>query len=330
MISLFRGITIVAAAGLLLGCGGSRHSSAGADAGDTARSVESEDKSTEKWSFNADSAYRNVSRQVEFGPRIPGTASHKATADWLSSELKRYGWSVTEQHSTVKAFDGSQLPLRNIFAQINPEATDRTLLLAHYDTRPWADEDPDPAKRQQPIDGANDGGSGTGVLLEIARQLGMSAPTVGVDILLVDCEDYGTSGDEESWALGAGYFAAHPPIEGYQPARAILLDMVGGKDGVFPAEYYSRQAAADIDDAIRLAARRIGEGERFPGVYGGAVTDDHVKLIERGIPAVDIIEYRAEGGFNPTWHTTSDTLDNIDRETLGAVGRTVMEYLKSI
>ncbi len=219
--------------------------------------------------------------------------------------------------------------MRNIFGQFNPEATDRTLLLAHYDTRPWADKDENPDNHGKPIDGANDGASGVGVLLEIARQLGAANPGKGIDILFTDCEDYGSEGDEDSWALGTEYFAKNPIKPGYAPARGILLDMVGGKDAVFPAEYFSRQAAADLDDALRLAAEQVGEGEYFPRVYGGAVTDDHLKLIEQGIPAIDIIDYRPNG-FNPTWHTMDDRMEIIDPATLGRVGRTVMQLLKTL
>lgn len=280
--------------------------------------------------FSADSAMQALRRQVEFGARVPGTAAHRATADWLAAELRRHGATVTEQTASLKAFDGTALPMRNIFAQYNPGVSDRTLLLAHYDTRPWADEDSDPANRRQPVPGANDGASGVAVLLEAARLIGAANPGNGIDILFVDCEDYGTDGDDSSWALGAEYFVKHPPVDGYAPSRAILLDMVGGKDAIFPAEYFSRQAAPDLDDAWRAAATRIGEGDRFPRVYGGAVTDDHVKLIAGGIPAIDIIEYDPREGFNPTWHTLDDTPENIDPATLGAVGRTLMEYLSSL
>ena len=152
-------------------------------------------------------------------------------------------------------------------------------------------------------------------------------PGIGIDILFVDSEDYGTDGDDESWALGARYFASNPIKPDYRPSRAVLLDMVGGKGAVFPAEYFSREAAAWLDDQFRAAAVAAGHGDRFPKVYGGAVTDDHVELIKQGIPAIDIIDYRAGEGFNPTWHTMDDNLDNIDPESLRAVGESLVGFI---
>lgn len=277
--------------------------------------------------FDADSAYAYVAKQVAFGPRVPNSSAHEATAAWLSAELRRHGAELTEQKADLKAFDGTVLKNTNIMGSFNPEADNRLLLLAHYDTRPWADEDADKSNRRKPIDGANDGGSGVGVLLEAARQIGRQNPGYGIDILFADSEDYGTEGDESSWALGTRYFAENPIKPGYRPSEAILLDMVGGKGAVFPAEYFSRRSAPALDDAFRAAAERAGHGNLFPKVYGGAVTDDHVELIKQGIPAIDIIDYRVNEGFCPTWHTLDDTMENIDRETLRAVGETLMNYI---
>ena len=277
--------------------------------------------------LNADSAYSYVKRQTDFGPRVPNTAPHDATAAWLSSELKRHGAEVTEQKADLRAFDGTILKSTNIMGSFNPGMDNRLLLLAHYDTRPWADEDPDDSNHKKAIDGANDGASGVGVLLEAARIFGQQNPETGIDILFVDSEDYGTEGDDTSWALGARYFAENPIKPGYRPAEAILLDMVGGKGAVFPAEYFSRQAAPGLDDAFRAAAARAGHGDMFPRNYGGAVTDDHVELIKQGIPAIDIIDYRVNEGFCPTWHTMADNIDNIDKESLRAVGETLLHFI---
>ena len=179
--------------------------------------------------------------------------------------------------------------------------------------RPWADEDPDDSNHKKAIDGANDGASGVGVLLEAARIFGQQNPETGIDILFVDSEDYGTEGDDTSWALGARYFAENPIKPGYRPAQAILLDMVGGKGAVFPAEYFSRQAAPGLDDAFRAAAAKPDQG--------------HVELIKQGIPAIDIIDYRVNEGFCPTWHTMADNIDNIDKESLRAVGETLLHFI---
>ncbi len=277
--------------------------------------------------FSADSAYSYVARQVDFGPRVPNTAAHRQAGDWLASELKRHGAEVVEQPMTLTAFDGTRLNARNIMGRYNPDAQQRILLLAHWDCRPWADEDADEAKRRQPVDGANDGASGVGVLLEVARQLGMKAPSKGVDILFVDAEDWGTDGDSDSWAMGTRYFVANPPVADYAPDCAILLDMVGGKDARFYREYFSEQAAPELNDVLWQTAARIGYGDRFVNRMGSAVTDDHVELIKGGIPAVDIIEYRPGSGFNEHWHTSHDNMDGISAETLGVVGETVMTFI---
>lgn len=308
---------------MLSGCGAS--GKAGASAAQTAEEPDAARVSVP--AFDADSAYSYVSRQVGFGPRVPNTSAHDAAAAWLASELRRHGAEVTEQKADLRAFDGTILKSTNIMGSFNEEMDNRLLLLAHYDTRPWADADPDPSNRSKAIDGANDGGSGTGVLLEAARAFGRQNPGIGIDILFVDSEDYGTEGDDTSWALGARHFAENPIKPGYRPAQAILLDMVGGKGAVFPAEYFSRQSAPGLDDAFRAAAERAGHGALFPKVYGGAVTDDHLELIRQGIPAIDIIDYRVNEGFCPTWHTMSDNMENIDRETLRAVGETLLRYI---
>lgn len=282
--------------------------------------------------FDADSAYAYVKKQVDFGPRVPNTEAHRRAADWMAAELRRRGADVTEQKMQLRAFDGTMLDARNIFAQFNPEAGERVLLLAHYDCRPWADEDPDPTKHRQPVDGANDGASGVGVLLEIARLISQSetAPAYGVDILFLDAEDWGNHNDDESWAMGAKYFARNPVVEGYSPSRAILLDMVGSKDATFYKEYFSEEAAPDLNREIWSIAADAGYDHLFKARIGSAVTDDHRALIDVGIPAIDIIDYRMDasgGGFDPVWHTTSDTMANISPATLGAVGQTLARYL---
>lgn len=280
--------------------------------------------------FDADSAYAYVERQVAFGPRVPGTEAHRRAGEWLAAELRRHGAEVILQKTDLTAFDGTRLPAVNIFGRFNPEASQRILLLAHWDCRPWADKDPDPTRRKEPVDGANDGASGVGVLLEIARQLGVSDSGKGVDILFVDAEDWGTDNNENSWALGTRYFVENPPVDDYRPHEAILLDMVGGEGARFCREYFSQQTAPALNDAIWRTGSALGYNSLFINRMGGAVTDDHIQLIEHGIPAIDIIEFNpdAESGFNPRWHTTSDNMEGIDRATLKAVGETVATYLR--
>lgn len=279
--------------------------------------------------FDRDSAYQYIFKQVEFGPRVPNTEAHRRAGDWLAAELRRHGAKVTEQSMKLKAFDGTVLNSRNIFGQFNPDAKERILLLAHWDCRPWADQESDPGKRKLPVDGANDGASGVGVLLEVARQLNQNPISKGVDILFVDAEDWGEDGDDDSWAMGTRYFMENPPVKGYSPDYAILLDMVGGKDAEFPREYFSEKAASNVSEQVWNAAHQLGYSKLFPNKMGSAIMDDHIELIKAGIPAIDIVEYHTtgEGGFNPRWHTTSDNMDGISRETLGAVGETLMFIL---
>lgn len=322
------------------GCGKNSGQKIGETLGEWAQaeSVSPEDVATTSGTinFDADSAYNYLDRQVAFGPRVPNTVAHQKAGDWLAEELKRQGADVTEQSMKLKAFDGTVLNARNIFARISPPGAtgehSPILLLAHWDCRPWADKDPDPEKRSMPVDGANDGASGVAVLLEIARQLALNPIKIPVDILLVDAEDWGTDGDEDSWALGTKYFVENPPVKGYSPTAAILLDMVGGEGAVFCREYFSERSAPQLAEAIWHTAAGLGYGNMFVNRMGSAILDDHVQLIKAGIPSIDIIEYHPEeeSGFNARWHTSSDNLDGISKSTLEAVGKTLMQFLESI
>ncbi|MDE6342370.1 MAG: M28 family peptidase [Muribaculaceae bacterium] len=283
---------------------------------------------TESTLFCADSAYSYVQRQVDFGPRVPGNEAHAACGDWLAETLRAAGAEVTVQTATLTGFDGASIPMRNIFARLNPDADERVLLLAHWDSRPWADHDPDPAKHSSPIDGANDGASGAGVLLEIARIAKEAGIAKGIDILLCDAEDRGTENNDESWAMGTRYFAANLPEKGYMPSAAILLDMVGAPDATFMREYFSQRSNPALADEIWAIAHSLGYAGNFPNRMGSAVNDDHVELIKAGIPAIDIIDYREGEGFFSGWHTTADNMDAISKETLEKVGRVIETYLK--
>ena len=277
------------------------------------------------YAFSPDSAYAFVEKQVSFGPRVPGSEAHRLCGDWLAGKLKAFGADVAEQTAELTAFDGTRIPMRNIFARINPQAGKRILLLAHWDSRPWADHDPDPSRRSSPIDGANDGASGVGVLLELSRSLQDSG--AGIDILLCDAEDWGEESNDESWALGARHFAANLPEKGYMPAAAILLDMVGAPDATFMREYFSQLADPALADEIWSTAKSLGYGDMFVNRMGSAVNDDHVELIKAGIPTIDIIDYREGSGFFSGWHTSADNMDAISKETLGAVGKVLETYI---
>ena len=282
----------------------------------------------------ADSLLGFVESQVAFGPRTPGSDSHARCRRYLAETMRSYGVdTVMEQQALVSTWKGETLTAHNILARINPGATSRVLLLAHYDTRPWADEDPSEEYRDTPIDGANDGASGVAVLLETARCLQKARlDSIGVDLLMVDLEDSGRpgGGDEESWCLGTQkWVEAMPYGPSDRPMYGILLDMVGGKDAVFHREYISQTYAKSVVDKIWALANASGHADRFPNSMGGSVIDDHLYVNQAGIPCVDIIEsYNSHtGSFNPTWHTTSDNLASIDRETLRVVAQVVLNIL---
>lgn len=281
--------------------------------------------------FEADSAMYYLNQQVNFGPRVNNTEPHRRTAQWLEKELRRHGAQVSLQKMELTDADGVKINAVNIIGQYNPEAEERLLLLAHWDTRPWADADPDEANRKTPVPGANDGASGVAVLLETARLLGQQSPGTGVDILFVDAEDRGNHEDEDSWALGAQYFVDHPFKPEYLPSQAILLDMVGGRGARFFYEAFSAQAAPELLQQVWATADAAGYGQIFVTAAGGGVTDDHVRFIDAGIPAIDIIEFdpTSPNGFNSTWHTLADTPDNIDPATLRAVGQTLVNFIYS-
>jgi len=231
----------------------------------------------------------------------------------------------------VTTTDGVGRTVYNIFGSINPGATRRVLLLAHYDTRPHADEDPDPSNRSTPLDGANDGASGVAVLLDVARALRANpVDSIGVDILLTDLEDSGTDGDDTSWCLGTQKWVENMPYtDGNLPAYGILLDMVGGRDARFNREMISDSYARHICDKVWAVAAASGLSARFPNERGGAVIDDHLYINRAGIPCIDIIENAnpATGSFNPTWHTLGDNIGAIDPATLAAVSQVVLNTL---
>ena len=309
----------------LCGCGGTTKSASDSATMATNISVPA---------FNADSAYKYVAQQVAMGYRVPGTDVHKNTAQWLANEMRRHGANVIVQEAMVEAYNGDRLPMYNIIAQFAPENPNRILLAAHWDSRPYADHDPNPDNHRSPIDGANDGASGVGVLLEIARHIGAVPPSIGVDIILFDVEDYGApewmQGDySDTWALGSQYWASHPHKPGYRARYGILLDMVGASGLCFYREYFSQYYASHIIDKVWRCAEQLGYSSVFVDAMGGAITDDHLYMNRAGIPSIDIIQMtdNSETGFFAQWHTVDDTLQHIDAYMLGAVGETVLTVI---
>lgn len=308
----------------LVGCKAQKQASDSNSASDSATAAAVVD-------FDGNNAYNLVKAQCDFGPRVPGTPAHSKCAEWLEQQLRDYCDSTIVQQAQVTTFDGTTLNIKNLIGIINPDADNRILLLAHWDCRPWADNDPDPAKHKEPVMGANDAASGVAVLLELARVMNNKKPTVGVDILLTDAEDWGTNNMEESWALGTQYWAKHPHVEGYSPRFGILLDMVGAKGAKFSKEIQSMQYAPSVVNEVWDMAQQSGYGSYFDNNAGGAITDDHIVVNQMGIKCIDIIDMRQGGdtGFFDGWHTTGDTLDKIDPTVLKVVGQTVANVIYS-
>lgn len=277
--------------------------------------------------FSGERALSLIHQQVAFGPRVPGTASHDSCRNFYVSYFTELGFEVEQQRFTLAGYDNTPLPMTNIIARVNPTSKRRILLAAHWDTRPWADMDPDPEARTIPIPGANDGGSGVAVLMEAARHFSASPPDVGVDIVFFDGEDYGRDGDESMFCLGSKYFAA--AYSGERPLFGIILDLVGDIDAEFPREQFSRAYAMDIQNLVWGAAENLGL-QRFVNRQHGAILDDHVSLNKvAGIKTIDIIDATLIGHDDRNarrqyWHTLNDTPEQCSAMTLGEVGRLVL------
>ncbi|WP_186753743.1 M28 family peptidase [Echinicola salinicaeni] len=282
--------------------------------------------------FNADSAFQYIKKQVDFGPRVPNTEEHKKAGAWLQQKMASFGLEVSAQEFIAEAYDGKKLELNNIIASYRPEAKKRILLAAHWDTRRVADKDTE--RINEPIDGANDGGSGVGVLLEIARVISTDSlkPEVGIDFIFFDGEDDGKpesskggTDDAKWWCLGSQYWAKNPHERGYSAYYGILLDMVGAKGARFYKEGVSLQYAKGILDKVWSNAHQIGHSDFFQMRGSHAITDDHIPVNEVArIPMIDIIDYSPDFGFGRYHHKHSDNMDVIDKRTLKAVGETVL------
>jgi len=289
-----------------------------AKAGDADRSAARE--------FNGARALTYAERQVAFGPRVPNTAGHRATGDWLAAELATRADTVIVQAWRHKTSKGVTLELRNFFARFRPEATDRVLFVAHWDTRPVADQDPNLGRQRLPIDGANDGASGVAVLLGVADALKANAPAVGVDLLFVDGEDFGDFADSTETLLGAYYFGAHQPA-GYPPLFAVVFDMVGDKDLQLYYEGNSQSFAPEVVQRVWQTAERLGYGGVFIHGVRRALIDDHVALQRAGIHAIDVIDFDY-GPNNAYWHTGEDTIDKLSAQSLAIVGNVALALVR--
>jgi glutaminyl-peptide cyclotransferase len=269
--------------------------------------------------FSAEAAFEHIKTQVAFGPRVAGMEGHRKQLDWMTQYLReRADTVILQPFMHTRTTDKKQYAMTNVFARFNPEATERVLLLAHWDTRPTADYDNNEDNRDKPIPGANDGGSGVAVLLEIANVLKTNKPTIGVDLLFVDGEDLGPS--EPDMYLGAKHFAAN--AGGYRPLYGVLVDMVGDKTPRFMVEDNSLQMAPEVVERVWSLAEELGFGGYFPRSNYGAIGDDHVPLNRAGIRTANIIDC-----CDPPWHTMQDNVENASPVGLGVVGTVLLELV---
>lgn len=284
--------------------------------------------------FNTDSAYHYIQTQVDFGPRYISSKGWENCGDYLVRELKKYTTHVQEQNTGYTTYDGKNHVLRNIIAEFSPEKNNRIMLCAHWDTRHVADHDT--IDTNQPILGANDGGSGVGVLLEIARQLALKNSSIGVDIILFDAEDYGqpdhslSPPQQDTWCIGSQYWSKNLHKEGYYARYGVLLDMVGAPNAIFKHDAVSKHYAANVLKKVWGIANQLGFSSYFQYQLTPQIIDDHYYVNKlANIPTIDIIEHdnATPSGFNKHWHTHGDDMKNIDKRTLNAVGKTLMHLI---
>ncbi len=284
----------------------------------------------ERPAFDADSAYLYVKQQVDFGPRFPNNEAHGKCAKFLENKLISFGLNTITQIGEATTFNNKKITIKNIIGEYNPEAKKRILLFAHWDSRPFADQDS--KNMTQPILGANDGASGVGILLEVARQLTIEKPEIGVDIIFFDAEDYGqpsgmSNNISETYCLGSQYWAKNLHKKGYTAEYGILLDMVGNSNPYFTQESISMRYAPQIIKKVWNNGKLLGYNKHFVNQKTGFVgTDDHQFVNEiAGIPSIDIIHYeRGSGSFHSTWHTHNDNMDVIDKTSLSIVGEVLL------
>ncbi|NJD11200.1 MAG: M28 family peptidase [Gemmatimonadetes bacterium] len=310
-------MTILVAAALLLACAGDGQQTGQTDQAPPADTAGANVASVQVPTFDAAAAHALLVRQVQLGPRVPGTAPHRQQLAWMLQYLRERADTVFAQPFT-HSDSGRPVPMSNVVARFNPNIERRLLLLAHWDTRPTADQESDPALRDRPIDGANDGASGVAVLLQLAEVFSKTAPPIGVDLRFTDGEDY-ASGE---MYLGASHFAAR--MTGYRPMYAILIDMVADQSPVFPIEGNSRDLAPEVVQRVWSLAQEIGLGNFFPNTAQGYITDDHIPLNNAGIRTIDIIDFDY-GPANRYWHTGQDVVAITSPAGRGAVGRLLRE-----
>lgn len=285
--------------------------------------------------FRADLAYEHIKTQLSYGPRVPQTVAHDSCLHYISTTAQALGAKVSVQESTGTLYDGQTMPFQNIIVQFSPEKKRRVMLCTHWDTRPFADQENDESLWHTPIPGANDGASGVGILLEIARLYSLKPADVGLDLIFFDLEDWGAPQfaspqlqQNDSWCIGSTYWSQNLLPKDYAPLYGILLDMVGAPNATFYRERISEQYAPYLIDKVWNMGAASGYGSRFVNQMGDQLTDDHVPVnIYANIPCIDLIQFVPNQGFGSYWHTLQDDLQHIDEKTLKAVGQTLTNVL---
>ena len=266
--------------------------------------------------FDGEAALGYVREQLAFGARVPGTEAHVRAGDWITAQMRTRADTVIEQRWTHTTADGKQLPMRNILARIRPAATDRVLYVVHWDTRPVSDRASDPRARSIPVPGANDGASGVALLMALGDVFRKSPPSVGVDLLFVDGEDYGTFGPPDVDVLiGSTYFANNLPSPDYRPLFGVVWDMIGDRDLRIMVEDHSLRRAPEVVERVWSTAESLGHGEHFSRDNWGAITDDHLPLLDKGLRVIDVIDLDFAAH-----HTPDDDLDKVSARSLKVVG----------
>ena len=287
-------------------------------------------------SFSADSAYSFVKTQCDFGSRVPGSEAHHQCKEFFIRKFKQFNAdTIIVQDGEQKLYNSKKMPLYNIIASYNIKQSNRVLICAHWDSRPFSDQDADKSNYYKAIVGANDGASGVGVILELARLLSENNPTIGVDFILFDLEDWGAPEEEQSengeggWTLGSAYWSENLLLPAAKPKYGILLDMVGAPNATFYREYFSERYAGWVVSKIWNTAAKCGYSNVFVDKPGGAVTDDHINVSNAGIPCADIIHFEpsSEHGFGYYWHTQADNMQNISSNTLKIVGDVLVHII---
>jgi hypothetical protein len=280
------------------------------------------DKPRPPQEFEGATAFGYIEQQLAFGPRVPGTEAHQKMAQWLDSLLRQRADTVIVQSWTHETTKGDKLPLKNFIARFNPAAQKRVLMLAHWDSRPVSDSprSRDPAR---PVPGANDGGSGVALLLGVADALKRAPPSLGVDLLFVDGEDFGDfTKTPEDVLIGSRHYGAHQ-LPGPKPLYAVLFDLVADKELQLYQEGNSLIGAPEVVDLVWDTAKDLGYAGFFVSSPRHTLVDDHIELQKAGIRAVDVVDFDY-----PSWHTPDDTIDKVSAGSLQVVGDVAMALIR--